>query len=58
MWPRSGVEEDELAEVKSYLAQEQALGDSRFQRMVERALNRPEAYRWRGRQRNLSEGED
>src|SRR5690606_37865960 len=48
MWLRSGIGEDELAEIKRYIAQERVLGDSRFQRMVERALNRPVAYRPRG----------
>jgi putative transposase len=54
-WLRWGIGEDELAEVKRHIAQERALGDSRFQRMVERALNRPVAYRPRGRPRGQPE---
>lgn len=54
-WLRSGTREDELAEIKRHIAQERALRDSRFQRMVEHALNRPVDYRPRGRPRTQPE---
>jgi putative transposase len=40
-WLRAGVGDDDLADVRRHIAQERALGDARFQHMVERALNRP-----------------
>lgn len=54
-WLESGVDEDQFAEVRRYIAQERALGDSRFQRMVERALNRSVTYRSRGRPKKQPE---
>lgn len=40
---------DELALIRGHLAQERALGDARFQKMVEETLGRPVALRARGR---------
>jgi REP-associated tyrosine transposase len=48
-WLRTGIGEEDLAAVRAHLGQERALGDMRFQRMVERTLNRPVACRPRGR---------
>lgn len=56
-WLRSGIGEDELAEIRRYIAQEGALGNPRFRRMVERALNRPATCRSRGRPGKQSEGD-
>ncbi|MDN5780724.1 MAG: transposase [Luteimonas sp.] len=50
-WLRLGIGEDELADVRRHMAQERVLGDPRFQRMVERALNRPVTCRPVGRPR-------
>src|SRR5690606_21228096 len=58
VWLQSGVVGAELADVRRHIAQERALGDPRFQRMVERALNRPAACRPRGRPRKRSEEGD
>lgn len=57
-WLRAGVGDDDLADVRRYIAQERALGDARFQRMVERALNRPVNCRPRGRPRKQVEERD
>src|SRR5690606_26784226 len=48
-WLLPGIGEDELANVRRHVAQERALGEPRFQRMVERALNRPATCRPAGR---------
>ena len=48
-WLRAGTSDEELVAVRQYIAQERALGDSRFQAMVEKALNRPATCRARGR---------
>ncbi len=48
-WLRSGIDEDEIATIRDYIAQERALGCPRFQGMVEKALGRPVEYRHRGR---------
>jgi putative transposase len=48
-WLSTGIEADELATLRRYLAQQRALGDERFQAMVEKTLNRKAAYRPSGR---------
>lgn len=48
-WLRRGIEEAELATIRNYIAQERALGNPRFQNMVEKALGRPVECRKRGR---------
>lgn len=50
-WLQHGISDDDLAAIRRHLAQERALGDQRFQRLVERALNRPVACRGPGRPR-------
>jgi len=50
-WLRSGTDDDDLDRIRSYIAQERALGCPRFQEMVEKALNRPAACRAGGRPR-------
>jgi putative transposase len=54
-WLRTGISDDELVSIRKSLAQERSLGDERFQRMIERCLNRPAAYRPPGRPRNASQ---
>lgn len=50
-WLRMDIDDDERDAIRRHLAQERALGDPRFQAMVERALGRPAACRPRGRPR-------
>lgn len=49
MWLHSGIDEEELSAIRSYIAQERALGSPRFQAMAEKALGRPVECRKRGR---------
>ncbi len=48
-WLRAGMEDEEISTIRNYIAQERALGGSRFQGMVERALGVPVECRSRGR---------
>ena len=48
-WLQEGVGEDELLTIRAHLQQERALGDRKFQVVVERALGRPVHPRGRGR---------
>lgn len=48
-WLRAGIEDEEIAAIRNYIAQERALGCTRFQIMVEKALGRPAECRNRGR---------
>lgn len=48
-WIEGGVSPEELADVRRYMSQQRALGDQRFQAMVEKTLNRPAVYRPGGR---------
>lgn len=57
-WLRSGTNHNETAAIRQHLAQERALGDPRFQKMVERALNRSVKCRPRGRPRLNGDGEE
>ncbi|MGB8378113.1 MAG: transposase [Rhodanobacteraceae bacterium] len=50
-WLDAGIAPDDLNHLRSYASQERALGDARFQRMVETTLGRPATYRPRGRPR-------
>jgi len=43
-WLDSGVSPEELADIRRYIGQQRALGDQRFQAMVEETLNRLAAY--------------
>lgn len=54
-WLRAPLHTEELAHIRAYMAQEKALGDPRFQAMVEKALNRPANVRQRGRPRRETE---
>ena len=48
-WLHEGIDESQIAAIRLHLAQERALGDWRFQVMVEKTLNRPVTVRARGR---------
>lgn len=53
-WLRLGVSDDERDAIRRHMQQERALGEPRFQAMVERALGRPASCRQRGRPRTAS----
>ncbi|MDQ3286675.1 MAG: transposase [Pseudomonadota bacterium] len=48
-WLDLGVSHEELADIRRYIGQQRALGDPRFQAMVEKTLNRTAVYRPGGR---------
>lgn len=48
---REAIGDEDLSAIRSYLQQERALGGTRFQAMIEKALNRPVQWRPRGRPR-------
>ncbi len=48
-WLHAPLDPDETTRIRAYMAQERALGEPRFQAMVEKALNRPATVRPRGR---------
>ncbi|SEI45544.1 transposase [Frateuria terrea] len=48
-WLDAGIAPDDLHHLRAYARQERALGDERFQRMVETTLGRPASCRPRGR---------
>jgi putative transposase len=50
-WLEQGISEDDLAKIRDHLQQEPALGGLSFQKMVEKALNRPVACKPIGRPR-------
>lgn len=50
-WLEAGVDNEELTTIRRYLAQQRALGDNRFQAMVEKTLNLTAGYRPGGRPR-------
>jgi len=50
-WLTQAPSEDELLEIRRHSQQQRALGDPRFQAMVERTLNRPARFRLAGRPR-------
>ncbi len=54
-WLKAGIEDQSLAAIRRYIAQERALGDERFQAMVEKTLNRPAACRPRGRPKKATD---
>jgi len=47
-WLRAGMEDEEIATIRNYIAKERAFGCTRFQAMVEKALGRPAGCRNRG----------
>lgn len=50
-WLQQGICDDDRDRIRQHMAQERALGDERFQIMVEKTLNREAACRPRGRPR-------
>lgn len=50
-WLLEGIGEDELQNIRTHLQQERALGDTKFQAMVAKALGRAVHVRGRGRPR-------
>jgi putative transposase len=50
-WVAQGVDADEAESIRAHMRQERALGEPRFQAMVEETLQRPVAIRGRGRPR-------
>ena len=48
-WLMSGTDDEELARIRTHMAQEKALGNPRFQAMLEKTLNRPVDLKPRGR---------
>ena len=50
-WLDAGIAPEELSQLRAYAQQEKALGDERFQRMVEITLGRPATVRPGGRPR-------
>lgn len=57
-WIDAGIAAEELAQLRSYARQERALGDERFQRMVEITLGRHASTRGRGRPRHEARSEE
>jgi putative transposase len=53
-WLDAGIAPDDLQHLRTYARQERALGDERFQRMVQTTLGRPATCRPRGRPRLVS----
>ena len=56
-WLDRGIGEDDLSAIRSHAGQERALGNPRFQAMVERSLNRPVTVRAPGRPRAMKRGQ-
>ena len=56
-WLDAGIAPDDLQHLRAYAHQERALGDERFQRMVETTLGRPAICRPRGRPPRASKPE-
>ena len=50
-WLEAGIASDDLQRLRAYASQERALGDGRFQHMMETTLGRPGICRPRGRPR-------
>lgn len=48
-WLHAGVSHDDLQRIRAHLQQERALGDAKFQFMVQKTLGRPVTVRPRGR---------
>lgn len=57
-WLHAAIDDEERCAIRRHLAQERALGDPRFQQMVEKALNRPVTFRPRGRPKVTRRGEE
>lgn len=54
-WLEAGIPAEELEKLRLYTEQERALGDERFQRMVEITLRRRAAVQARGRPRRMAD---
>jgi len=54
-WLRQDVSDNDLHQIRQHLQQERALGDVKFQAMIERALGRPAMVRPRGRSPRFDE---
>ncbi len=54
-WLCAGIDDATLVAIRTHIAQQRVLGDTRFQRMVEEAVNRPAGCRARGRPRSAPE---
>jgi putative transposase len=52
-WPREGVNSEDLDRIRTHLQKGRALGDRKFQIMIEKALGRPASARPRGRPRRI-----
>jgi putative transposase len=52
LWLQADQDPEELVNIRRYIAQQRALGDHRFQAMVEKTLNRTAVYRPGGRPRS------
>ena len=57
-WLLAGVNDDEVQAIRLHLKQGRALGDKRFQAMVEKTLGRPVSIRPRGRPSKSRSGPD
>jgi putative transposase len=57
-WLEAGITPDDLQQLRAYASQERALGDERFQRMVEATPGRPAMCRPRGRPPQASRHEE
>lgn len=55
-WLSESISDDELQQIRSHIRQQRALGDTKFQAMVETALGRPARVRPRGRPQRLIAG--
>jgi len=52
-WLREGLDNEDLDRIRIHLQKERALGDQKFQAMIEKAIGRPVAARPPGRPRRL-----
>lgn len=57
-WLRAGVSDDEIDAIRAHLKQGRALGDRRFQAMIEKTLGQPASTRPRGRPPNSRDKQD
>jgi putative transposase len=56
-WLQEAIDDEEVASIRRYINQERALGNPRFQAMVEKALGRHAAVRANGRPPKFHTGE-
>ena len=57
-WLRAGISDDEIEAIRVHLKQGRALGDRRFQAMVEKTLGQPASTKPQGRPSRLRNGQD